>query len=77
MALYKKEMGSVLDAKPAPPPLVRKRVNEPRMPVSAVPILSADGLTPQQRWRQKNADHVRAKQREYQKAYRDRKRAEK
>tara|TARA_R110000822_G_scaffold49674_14_gene130128 strand:- start:2981 stop:3124 length:144 start_codon:yes stop_codon:yes gene_type:complete len=47
------------------------------MPVSAEPILSADGLTPQQRWRQKNADHVRAKQREYQKAYRDRKRDEK
>lgn len=41
------------------------------------PKVASDGLTPQQRWRQKNIDHVRAKQREYQKAYRARKRAEK
>ena len=56
-------------AKPAPS-------HEPVDPAPSRAVAS-DGLTPQQRWRQKNIDHVRAKQREYQKAYRARKRAEK
>ncbi len=67
MVLYKSNMGSILDDRPA------KEMLDEVVP-STEEVLNLLEITPQQRWKMKNAVHVRAKQREYQKAYRLRKR---